>query len=157
MPIISSKKNLEVPITIEHNRAVIEGKTPIPFQTFVTLVLQRKVFNLFKDWGKEPVIIDSELLTQLASAPQDSQENRSRVILVTLVTGILSGIFLFALGQLALLGIFHIPLYRRDLILIAAGLLAFAVLTKFMMNIQRRKKSEKLTETMEKLAGMMGK
>ena len=76
---------------------------------------------------------------------------------MTLVTGILSGIFLFALGQLALLGIFHIPLDRRDLILIAAGLLAFAVLTKFMMNIQRRKKSEKLTETMEKLAGMMGK
>ncbi|PIP65642.1 hypothetical protein COU77_03840 [Candidatus Peregrinibacteria bacterium CG10_big_fil_rev_8_21_14_0_10_49_16] len=157
MSTISSKRNVEVPIKIDHNRAIIEGKTPVPFQTFVNLILQRKVFNLFKEWGKEPVIIDSDLLTRLASAPQDSQENRSRLVLVTLVVGILTGVFFFALGQAVLLSIFHMPLDLRDLVLIVAGLFAFTVLTKIMMQIQRRPKSEKLTETMEKLAGMVGK
>ncbi|HCI03610.1 TPA: hypothetical protein DE059_01655, partial [Candidatus Peribacteria bacterium] len=68
----SPTPDLEVKVKEEKMKAIIEGRTAVPFKTFVGLVLQRKVFPLFKKWGDEPVIINSELLTTLASAAQDS-------------------------------------------------------------------------------------
>ena len=60
-------KELEVQFRPDTGKAVVEGKTVVPFQALVTLILQRKVQLLFKQWGKEPVIVASELLTSLAS------------------------------------------------------------------------------------------
>ena len=49
---------LEVRFKPESGKAVIEGKTVVPFQAFVALILQRKVPNLLKTWGKVPIIVD---------------------------------------------------------------------------------------------------
>ena len=93
---------MDAKLKTDQGRAIVEGKTAVPFKTFVQLVLQRKVIQLFKDWGKDPVIIDSELLTSLASAPGDSQENREQLVMVTLGVGVLAGVFVMSLMQLAL-------------------------------------------------------
>ena len=95
--------DLEVEVKTESSKAVITGKTSVPFRTFVGLVLQRKVLQLFKDWGEEPVILSSSLLTNLASAPQDSQENKAHLVTVTLGVGVLLGIFFLAALQAGLL------------------------------------------------------
>ena len=68
---------MEVEISGGDRRAVIEGKTGVPFKTFVALVLQRKVTGLFQEYGNRPVIVESEMLTRLASAPQDNPQNQA--------------------------------------------------------------------------------
>jgi len=148
--------DLEVKLKEEHTRAIIEGRTSVPFKTFVALVLQRKVIPLFKNWGDEPVIINSELLTSLASAPQDSQENRAKLVLVTLGVGVLTGVFFFATGMFVLETLDK-DLGQKGFLIIAGGLAALAVLVNILGRIQSRGKSEKLAEKMEKLAGMLSK
>lgn len=143
--------DLEIELRTESSKAVITGKTAVPFRTFVGLILQRKVFQLFKQWDKEPVILSSELLTQLASAPQDSQENRSHLVVVTLGVGTLFGIFLFALGQISLLLLGYV-LGARELALIAGGLVGLAVLTVILARLQKFTRAQRLTETMERTA-----
>ena len=93
---------MDAKLKTDHGKAIVEGKTAVPFKTFVGLVLHRKVLSLFKQWGKEPVIIDSELLTDLASAQQDSQENKEQLVTVTLGVGVLAGVFVLAIAQIAL-------------------------------------------------------
>jgi hypothetical protein len=152
----SENSELEVHFKPESGKAVIEGKTVVPFQAFVALILQRKVTNLFKTWGKTPVIVDSELLTGLASAPQDSQENRANLVFVTLMTGILAGVTGFAVIQLLLLFV-QFPLGYKELGTIV-GSVAFLLLLFMSMTQSRKKpKGEKLVEVMEKAAGLMGK
>ena len=150
------KEELEVHFKADSGKAVIEGKTTVPFQAFVTLVLQRKVFSLFKEWGKQPVIVNSELLTSLASAPQDSVENRSNLILVSLGVGILTGIALFALVQAGLLTI-NIILGYTELLVIGGGLVAIAALSAMLVRIQRMKRSEKIVEAVESLSSFLSK
>src|SRR3990167_9608247 len=116
----ASNGETEVQFKPELGKAVIEGKTTVPFQSLVTLILQRKVLTLFKQWGKEPVIIGSELLTGLASAPQDSQENRSHLVHVSLGVGVLLGVALFSLVLVAL-QLAQITLGQRELLMIAGG------------------------------------
>lgn len=147
---------LEVHFKPETGKAVIEGKTTVPFQSFVALILQRKVQSLFKTWGKRPIIVESELLTSLASAPQDSQENRSNLVLVSIVTGILIGIAGLSIVQLALLPV-EIVLGYRELGIIAGSILLLIILMVAAGKMQRKQKSEKLLETMEKMAGMLKK
>ena len=140
----------------EHGTVVIQGKTAVPFQSLVTLILQRNVFSLFKDWGREPVVVSSELLTNLASASQDAQENRSHLIIVTLGIGIIAGIFCMATLQI-ILSTLGLTLQSRELFLIAGGIVGLAFLTSLLARIKKGKRGEKIEEKMEKIAGLFGK
>lgn len=150
----TDSSELEVQFKPESGKAVIEGKTVVPFQAFVTLVLQKKVLQLSKVWGKHPVIIDSELLTSLASAPGDSQENRSNMILVSLAVGVLLGITGFAVVQIALL-LVNIPLGYKELGIVAGSIVVVIGLLVMMMKMRKMPKGEKLVETIESVASFM--
>ena len=147
---------MDAKLKTDHGKAIVEGKTAVPFKTFVGLVLQRKVLQLFKQWGKEPVIIDSELLTDLASAEQDSQENREQLITVTLGVGILAGVFVLTVVQIALAP-WGIYLKERELLIIAGIILGLAVLAFLLGRIKKKDKSQKLTDTMEKITSIVSK
>lgn len=152
----SQNGEVEVHFKPDSGKAVIEGKTVVPFQAFVALILQRKVTNLFKTWSKAPVIVDSELLTSLASAPQDSQENRANLVLVTFVTGILAGVTGFAAVQIVLL-LTKITLGYKELGTIVGSVVFLLILVVSMTKGQKKPKGEKLMEVMEKAAGLVGK
>jgi len=153
---MSETADLEVELHTEQSRAVIAGKTSVPFRTFVGLVLQRKVFQLFKQWDKEPVILSSELLTQLASAPQDSQENRTHLIMVTLGVGMLAGIFCFS-AAIVLLSFFDIFLGQQAFAIIAVGLLAIAVLGTLLARLQKLTRAQRIADVMERTASFLSK
>ena len=147
---------MDAKLKTDQGRAIVEGKTAVPFKTFVGLVLQRKVLNLFKDWGKEPVIIDSELLTDLASAPQDTQENKEQIIMVTMGVGVLIGVFVVSVTQIALIQL-GITLGQRELLMIAGTLFGLAVLAWALAKTKRKGRSQKLSDAMEKVAGIVSK
>lgn len=153
---MSRPADLQVDIRNERSKAVIEGKTSVPFKTIVQLILQRKVLTLFKNWGDEPVIINSDLLTSLASAPQDSQENRAQLVLVTLGTGVLVGVFAFAILQIALLP-WGIHLEQKELLIIAGGLVGLALLVGALSRVQRKNRSQKIADAMERITNMLSK
>lgn len=146
----------ELEVTLKHdaNKAVIEGKTVVPFQSFVTLVLQRKVLQLFKQWSKEPVIINSELLTHLASAPQDSQENRSNMVMISLGAGVMAGVAGFAALQAVLL-LLQLPLRMQELLIITGSIVALGLIAVLTMRMQRLPRGEKIVETMEDLSNFL--
>ncbi|MBU0766271.1 hypothetical protein KKF55_00590 [Patescibacteria group bacterium] len=148
--------DLEVKLREERNRTVIEGKTSVPFKTFVALILQRKIIPLFKDWGDEPVIVNSELLTSIASASQDSQENRTQVVIVTLGVGVLTGVFAFAIAQ-SLLMVTGITLGQKELLIIAGGLVGLSLLASALSKVQRGNRAQKVTDKMEKVASLLSK
>ncbi len=154
-----SKKtdDIEVEISGGGGKAIIEGKTTVSFKTFVSLVLQRKITDLFKSRGKDPVIINSELLTELASSPQDSHENKAQLVLVTMGAGVIVGVFCFTVLQVILQEFFSFPLYTRELLLIAGSLLGLAIIGIVLSKVKKRNKGEKLLETMEKLAALISK
>ncbi len=138
-----------------NSKAIIEGKTSVPFKTFVTLVLQRKVQTLFKTSQDEPVIIGSELLTKLASAPDDRQEDRSKLVLVCLGAGVLSGIAFSALLLLSL-SFFKIQPTQTDLIVIAGVIVGVGVLAIALQNVQKKSgMRQKLYESMEKMTDLV--
>ncbi len=149
----TSLKELELQLRQENGKTIIEGRTPVPFQSLVSLILQRKVSTMFKAWGNDPVIVTSDLLTQLASAPQDNRENRTKLITVTLGVGIIGGVFAFGIVLLALNSM-EITLTRDNLLWLCGGILAVALVGASMARMQRNKKGEKLVDTMEKITGM---
>jgi len=148
--------DLEVRLKTEQAKAIIEGKTSVPFKTFVMLVLQRKIIPLFKDWGDEPIVLNSELLTGIASAAQDSQENKNHLIIVTLGVGVLSGVFIFSIGQILFM-ILGITVTAKELILIAGGILALGLLTTILARVQRGNHAQKVADNMEKIANLLSK
>ena len=139
------------------NKVVIEGKTSVPFRTFVTLVLQRKVQALFKASQDEPVIVGSELLTKLASAPEDKHEDRSKLVLVTFGVGILAGIFIAA-AIVLILSMFQVQLRSQDL-LIVLGVIGLVAILGFALQRSRKRNAftEKLTEAMEKTTDLFSR
>lgn len=151
-----SSSELEVQFKPETGKAVIEGKTVVPFQAFVALILQRKVTTLLKTWGKHPVVIESELLTSLASAPQDSVENKANLIFTSLMTGALGGITVFAAIQLGLLFV-KIPLGIKELSIIVGSVMVLVLLMVMAMKTRSKPKSEKLVETMEGVSSFLSK
>jgi uncharacterized membrane protein YqjE len=100
--------------------------------------------------------MDSELLTSLASAPQDSQENRANVIFVSMLTGILLGVVGFAAVQAVLLFV-DITISLNDLGIIIGSVVLVVALLGIMMKSRQRPKSEKFVETMEHVASFLGK
>lgn len=149
-------QEVEVQVRPDSGKAVIEGKTAVPFQSFVTLVIQRKVQQISKQWGREPVVVNSELLTHLASAPQDSVENRGHIITVSLGVGVIVGVLLSAATFLSLLLGGMTP-GVRELSVVVGGILCLGVLTLLLMKMQRVKRGEKLVETIESLSSFLGK
>lgn len=150
------RHDVEVSLRSDGTKAVVEGKTVVPFKTFVMLVIQRKVTALFKDWGTAPVVMDAELLTSLAGAPQDNQENRVNLVLVTLGIGILGGIFAFAVLQFALLTI-NISLGKMELAILAGGLVAVAAVMWMLSKVRVRGGGQKVLDSMEKAAALLSK
>jgi hypothetical protein len=150
------EKDVEVQFKPETGKAIIEGKTVVPFQSFVMLVLQRKVQSMFKQWGKTSVIIDSELLTSLASAPQDSMENKSNLVMVSLGVGILGGIVLLAAVEVAL-DTLHIVITMQHLLILIGIIGGLGLMAYVLMKTQRGKKGEKLLESMESLSSFLSK
>ncbi len=152
----SSKHDTEVTLRSDGTRAIIEGKTTVPFKTFVMLVIQRKVTTLFKDWGASPVVIDAELLTSLAGAAQDSQENRVHIVVVTLGIGMIGGVFALAVMELLLLQV-NISLGTKELAILAGGLVAVAAVGWMMSKVQLRGGGQKVFDSMEKAAALLSK
>ena len=147
---------MDAKLKTDQGRAIVEGKTAVPFKTFVGLVLQRKVLNLFKQWGSEPVIIDSELLTDLASAPQDTQENREQLITVTLGVGVLIGIFVMSVAQIALTP-WNYYLNQQHLLMVAGTLFGIGVLVWMLSKTKKKGRSQKMADTMEKITNIVSK
>ncbi len=146
--------DLEVPLKSDPVRAIVEGKTAVSFQSLVGLVLQRKVLSLFKQWGKEPVILSSELLTAIAATPQDNADNRQKLVLVTIGCGIVLGIFATCLVELFLVFL-KVPLGIRELGIVTGSIAGIAVVVWILMQFQGRSSAEQVTEAMEKVAGFL--
>lgn len=148
---------IEVDIDNTSGKAVIEGKTSVPFKTFVSLILQRKVQTLFKRGSDDPVIVSSDLLTALASAPQDKHEDKGKLVLVTFGVGILVGIFatiVFFLGLMLL----QIEAEMKDLGIALAVIAGIAVLAMLLQKSQKKSGfTEKLYESMEKVTDLVSK
>src|SRR3989344_6270400 len=146
---------VEVRVKPDTGRAIIDGKTAVPFQSFVTLVLQRKVQQLGKQWGREPIIVTSELLTQLASAPQDTVENRAHVITVSMGVGVVTGLFCSSVLLMALAAGGIIP-GIREYAIVAGSIIGLTVLVAAFIKIRGTKRGEKLVNTIENLSHFMG-
>ena len=142
--------------TPQGEQAVIEGRTGVPFGTFVKLILKRKVQTLFKDWQEEPVIISSELLTKIASAPEDTHEDRSKVILTALVIGLCFGLFAASV-TLILLYMAGVELGMGELLsgLVVLLLIAFAVYTATRLHTLKAK--QQIIEKVEQVADVFSK
>jgi hypothetical protein len=148
--------DVKVSMKEKGEHAVIEGKTAVPFGTFVTLLRKRKVQSLMSKWQKEPVILSSELLTHIASAGNDTDEDRSKVILTALVIGLCFGLFVMAIG-LFVLGILGITIGQRELMTGLLVLLVLAGAVYASMQIHTGKMKQDLVETVDKVSEMFGK
>jgi len=149
--------DIELDIPSGSGKAVIEGKTAVSFRTFVTLILQRKVQAIFKSSQDEPIIVSSDLLTKLASAPADKQEDRSKLTLVTFGVGILAGIFLSAVALLGLL-LFRIQVEVKDLSILLGSIAAVVILAIIILKTQKKAGfKEKLQESMEKVTELVSR
>lgn len=148
---------VEVDITTTGQKAVIEGKTSVPFKTFVSLILQRRVQVLFKTQQDEPVIVNSTLLTALASAPSDKHEDKSKLVLVTLAVGILAGVFLGAATMVALT-LLRIQPELKDYAIVLGVIAGVCVLGLLLQKNQKKSVfTEKLMETMEKTTDLLSR
>lgn len=150
----NNQSDLEVPLKSDPLRAIVEGKTAVSFQSLVGLVLQRKVLGLFKQWGKEPVILSSELLTAIAGTPQDNADNRQKLVLVTLGAGIVLGVFSACVVGL-ILAFLKVPLGVREFGIVAGSIALVAVIVWLLMQVQGKSSAEQVTEAMEKVAGFL--
>lgn len=148
---------LEVDIDTTSGKAVIEGKTPVPFKTFVSLILQRKVQTLFKRSSDDPVIVSSDLLTALASAPQDKHEDKGKLVLVTYGVGILCGVFLTVAVFLGLM-VLQIQPEMKDLGIVLGVIAGVALLAVVLQKSQKKSGfTEKLYESMEKVTDLVNR
>lgn len=151
-----NSEELEVSFKPESGKAVIEGRTAVPFQSFVTLVLQRKVQTLFKDYAKTSIVVSSDLLTRLASAPQDSRENRGNLVLVSIGLGVVGGVAVFSAVQLVLL-LSDFALTWKEHAIIVGCIGGIAIIGAILMRIQKMPKSDKFTDSVENIARFLGK
>lgn len=148
---------LEVDISNIGSKAVVEGKTSVPFKTFVSLILQRKVQVLFKRSDNDPIIVSSDLLTALASAPQDKQEDRTKLVVVTFGVGIIAGVF-FAVAVFLGLILFRIQPEVQDLGLVLGVIAGIVILVALLQKTQKKSIfAEKLSDSMEKVTELISR
>ena len=147
--------DIEVDIDNTGSRAVIEDKTSVPFRTFVSLILQRKVQAIFKKCQDEPVIVSSDLLTALASAPDDRPEDRAKLVLVTMGVGVIVGVFLTVAVFVGFM-LFDVRPEMKDLLITLGSLIFVAIVVVILQNSQKKKGlKEKLYESMEKVTDLV--
>ncbi len=149
------QKVVEVDISHDNGKAIIEDKTAVPFKTFVGLILQRKVQALFKSHQNDPVIIDSDLLTKLASAPDDRPEDRTKMVVLSLGIGILMGIFIET-AILLLLNSLNIQLTFVQLLLILGVLVGLVILGLIIEKIQQTNVKQVIYDKIEQIGNMLG-
>ena len=138
-------------------KAIIEGKTSVPFKTFVSLILQRKVQAIFKKCQDEPVIVSSELLTALASAPNDRQEDKAKLVLVTMGAGVLVGVAL-TIATFVVFMLFDIHPEMKELLISLGSLIFVGVVVMVLMSSQKKAGfKEKLYESMEKVTDLIAR
>lgn len=153
------KKTGDVKVTLKTSQgeqAVIEGKTVVPFATFVKLILQRKVQGIMKDWQEEPVILSSDLLTKIASAPGDTTEDKSKVIMTAWVIGLCAGFFLAA-AAIVFLGMLGVEIGQKELLVALGVLLVIAIAVFGSLQIHTRKMKEQFVEKIEHIADMFSR
>ena len=148
-------KDVEVDLTHENGKAVIEGKTAVPFKTFVGLILQRKITAFFKDNKDEPVIISSDLLTKLASAPDDKQEDRAKLVVLALGIGMLMGVFVET-AILLLLASLNIHPTITQLFIILGVLVGLVMLGLIIEKIQATNVKQQVYDRVEQINNMLG-
>jgi hypothetical protein len=153
------KKTGDIKVAVKSEKGdqiVIEGKTAVPFSAFVKLILKRKVQGLFKQWQNEPVIISSDLLTQIASAPGDTVEDRSKIVLTAVVIGFCLGAFVMVAG-IFILGILGIEIGQKELLFGLGAFLLVAVAVFAAMRVHVGKMRDELIEKVEQVAEVFGK
>lgn len=150
------QKSVEVNISQENGKAVIQGKTSIPFKMFVSLILQRRVQTLFKDHQNEPVIIGSDLLTTLASAPDDRQEDRGKLVTITLGVGALIGVFI-SCAALIVLTLLDVQPTVTDFSIVLAVLLGVCLIGMVVQRAQGASMKQKVYDQMERISDMLSK
>ncbi len=147
------KLNIKTP---SGEQAIIEGKTAVPFATFMKLMLQKKLQPLVKDWQSEPVIISSDLLTKIASAPAESLEDRSKVLLTACVIGFCGGFFVAAFA-IVVLGMMGVEIGQKELLVALTVLLVIALVVYSALQVHTRKIKEQFIEKIERIADMFSR
>lgn len=153
------KKSSDVKVNLRPQQselAVIEGKTTVPFNAFVKLILQKKIQGLVKDAQDEPVILSSDLLTKIASAPGESLEDRSKVLLTACVIGFCGGFFVAAFA-IVFLGMMGVEIGQKELIVALTVLLVVALAVYGALQIHTRKIKELFIEKIERIAEMFSR
>ncbi len=150
----SKNRDIEVDLRIDGTKAVIDGKTNVPFKTFVQLVLQRKMPNIVKENADEPIILSSKLLTDLAAAPDDSREDQAHTILITLGVGVLAGVLLFSLLMIVF-QLLDITFGQKEFLIVIGVLLGLIVLASATLRIKKRKKTQKVADYMEQISNLL--
>jgi len=97
--------------------------------------------------------VGSELLTSLASAPQDNPENRAKLVTVTLGVGIVAGVFVSAVALLTL-DMLGVVIGQKELLIVAGGIAGLIVLAALIGKLQQRRRSDRTLEAMEKITSL---
>ncbi|MCK5019928.1 MAG: hypothetical protein KAS32_22930 [Candidatus Peribacteraceae bacterium] len=150
----SKSRDLEVDLRLDGSKAIIEGKTTVPFKTFVQLILQRKMPNIVKENTDEPIILSSKLLTDLAAAPDDNREDQAHTILITLGVGVLAGVLLFSL-LMVIFQLFNISFGQKEFLIVIGVLFGLIVLASATLKIKKRKKTQKVADYMEQISSLL--
>jgi len=152
------KKGGDVKVTMKDrgDHAVIEGKTAVPFGSFMKLVQSRKVQPLMKKWQNEPIMLSSDLLTHIASAGGESREDRSKVILTAMVIGLAFGIFITGVVMF-FMGILGITVGQRELITVLGVLLVLGLAVYSAMRVQSGNAKQDLIEKVEKISDVFSR
>ena len=152
------KRDVQLPLREpdEEESAIVEGKTSIPFSTFVQLVLKKKVMSLFKEWGDDPIIFSSVLLTKIANCPQDTTEDKNKIILTAMTLGLCLGVAFTMLGILVLWTL-GVDIGQKELLVATAALLVVGSAVFASMRIHTSKHIQKLTEHVENVSEMFSK
>lgn len=152
------KKGGDVQVAMKgrSEHAVIEGKTAVPFGSFMKLIQNRKVQSLMKKWQNESVVLSSDLLTHIASAPGESHEDRSKVILTAMVIGLAFGIFVTGVA-IFFMGSLGYTIGQRELIAGMGVLLVLAIAVYSAMRMQSSNMKQDLIEKIEKISDVFSK
>ena len=136
--------------------AVVQGKTSIPFSTFVQLILKKKVMGLLKEWGEEPIVFSSLLLTKIANAPQDKAEDKNKLVLTALTLGLCSGIC-FSAVALLLLQALTVTVGTRELVVLLGAFLVIGIAVIGASRLHAGKHINKLSEQIEQIADSLSR
>lgn len=132
-------------------KSTTDDKIVVPIDVFLKIVYNRKVLPLLKDRPGEQVILSSDLFTKMAVAPEDSPENRDKVIHTALVLGSCFGVFL-TIAAFTLATALGFTIGQRELFAVLTFLLLFALLGYASVKVHIHKMKPRLVESVEQVA-----